>query len=246
MVRFEGVTKRYGDKTALDQLDLDIRDGEIFGLIGHNGAGKSTTIKCLTSVIAPDAGRITVAGLDLADRRNDVKKMIGYVPDSPDMFLKSTAVTYWAFIAKIFDLPDAVRDRRIEDLCKLFELGDERYRAIEGFSHGMRQKVFVIGALLPEPAVWVLDEPLTGLDPQSAFNLKEMMRRHTAEGHTVLFSTHVLAVAEELCDRIGILRHGRLIFVGTMDELRAAHPGDSLETIYLRLVASADEGMAGV
>ena len=115
MVRFEGVTKRYGDKTALDQLDLDIRDGEIFGLIGHNGAGKSTTIKCLTSVIAPDAGRITVGGLDLADRRNDVKKMIGYVPDSPDMFLKSTAVTYWAFIAKIFDLPDAVRDRRIED-----------------------------------------------------------------------------------------------------------------------------------
>lgn len=242
MVQFDQVTKRYGGTVALDHLSLDIHDGEIFGLIGHNGAGKSTTIKCLTSIIAPDEGQITVGGLDLASHRNEVKQMIGYVPDSPDMFLKSTAMVYWAFIAKIFGVPDDLRDRRIEDLCRLFELGEARYQTIEGFSHGMRQKVFVIGALLPEPDLWVLDEPLTGLDPQSAYNLKEMMRRHTGEGHTVLFSTHVLSVAEELCDRIGILRHGRLIFVGTMEELRAAHPGDSLEDIYLRLVASAEEG----
>ena len=190
MIRFEHVTKRYEDKDALSDLNLEIRDGEIFGLIGHNGAGKTTTISILTSIIEASYGEVYVDDMALSQHRDAIKKKIAYVPDSPD----------------------------------------------SSFSHGMRQKVVVIGALLVNPQIWVLDEPLTGLDPQASYDLKEAMRHHAKEGNSVLFSTHVLSVAEQLCDRIGILKKGKLIFQGSLAELKAQYPDKDLESIYLEMV----------
>lgn len=248
MISFQHVSKDYGDKRALDDLTLDVRDGEIFGLIGHNGAGKTTTIECLVSVQMPSSGEIIIDGLPLSEHREQIKKKIGYVPDTPDMFLRMSAEGYWNFMAQIYDVPSDLYAARLDELCDLFEMQAARRNLIESFSHGMRQKTFVIGALLADPEIWVLDEPMTGLDPQSAYHLKAMMRKHADDGNTVLFSTHVLAVAQEVCDRIAILRHGKLLFCGTMGELRSRYGGeeDTLEDIYLDLVrkAGADEAAA--
>lgn len=240
MIQFEKVTKRYGEKTALNQLTLKIENGEIFGLIGHNGAGKSTTIKALVSVIEPEEGEIFVDGLRLRDHRLEVKKKIGYVSDNPDKFLMLTPMEFWNFLREIYGIPEEEFLTGVEKLTKTFQL-EEIESPIKEFSHGMRQKVFVIGALLPDPDVWVLDEPLTGLDPAASFALKEMMREHAAKGKTVLFSTHVLEVAEKLCDRIGILRHGELIFLGTLEELKETRPESSLEEIYLNMVKAYEK-----
>ena len=236
MIRIENLTKNYGATMALDNLNLTINDGEIFGLIGHNGAGKSTTIKSLVSILEPTSGQIYFDDLDLKSNRDTIKKMIGYVPDSPDMFLKLPVTSYWKFIASVFGIDKDLREERIKSLCQIFSLEVKATTRIEECSHGMRQKVFLIGALISDPKIWILDEPMTGLDPQSAYNLKELMKDHAGQGNTVLFSTHVLEVAEQLCDRIGILSKGKILFVGTMDELRAKHPGKSLEDIYLGMV----------
>ncbi|MGT2785684.1 ABC transporter ATP-binding protein [Streptococcus merionis] len=237
MIEFKEVTKVYGDKTALNQLNLAIESGEIVGLIGHNGAGKSTTIKSLVSVINPTSGTILVDGADLADSRLSIKKRIGYVADSPDLFLRMSADEFWDLIASAYELTQEQKESQLSRLMSLFDLTENRYQTIESFSHGMRQKVFLIGALLPNPDIWVLDEPMTGLDPQAAFDLKELMRKHADEGNTVIFSTHVLEVAEQICDRIAILKKGELIYFGTIAELKALHPDKPLESIYL--------GMAG-
>lgn len=242
MLRFDHVSKAYGEKMAVEDLDIEIRDGEIFGLIGHNGAGKSTTIKMLVSILAPSFGTIYLDGQPLSEDPIAQKKKIGYVPDSPNLFLRLPAADYWHLIGQLYEVPADVLAERQAYLVDVFELQGQEREVIENFSHGMRQKVFLIGALLPEPDLWVLDEPMTGLDPQASFNLKEMMRAHAAAGHTVLFSTHMLATAQEVCDRIGILRHGRLVFAGTMEELIAAYPGQNLEDIYLRLIKSAESG----
>ena len=167
--------------------------------------------------------------------RDEIKKKIGYVPDSPDIFLNLTANEYWHFLAKIYDIDKNLAEERIETLSKLFDLSTQKEEMIDSFSHGMRQKVIVIGALVSNPDIWILDEPLTGLDPQASFDLKELMKEHAKAGNTVIFSTHVLQVAEQLCDRIGILKQGKLIFVGTLDELKANHPEKDLETIYLEM-----------
>ncbi|HER9716090.1 TPA: ABC transporter ATP-binding protein, partial [Streptococcus pyogenes] len=171
----------------------------------------------------------------LTENREAIKKQIAYVPDSPDIFLNLTPNEYWQFLAKIYGVSDEDREERLAQLTTLFELKEEVNQTIDSFSHGMRQKVIVIGALVSNPNIWILDEPLTGLDPQASFDLKEMMKAHAASGHTVLFSTHVLSVAEQLCDRIGILKKGKLIFVGTIDELKEHHPDKDLESIYLEL-----------
>ncbi len=248
MISFQHVSKEYPGKRALDDLTLEVREGEIFGLIGHNGAGKTTTIECLVSIQIPTAGEIVVDGLPLAEHREAIKKKIGYVPDTPDMFLRMTAEGYWQFMAQVYEVPSDACAARLDALCDAFEMQAARGNFIESFSHGMRQKTFVIGALLSNPEIWVLDEPMTGLDPQSAYNLKQMMREHADSGNTVLFSTHVLVVAQEVCDRIAILRHGKLLFCGTMDELRNRYGSedDNLEAIYLDLVrkAGADEAAA--
>lgn len=206
MITFEHVSKIYGDKEALSDINLTIENGEIFGLIGHNGAGKTTTISILTSIIEASYGQVFVDGKELSANRDDIKKMIGYVPDSPDLFLNLTASEYWHFLAKIYGVSKEDTEKRIAELSQLFEMTTEENNTIDSFSHGMRQKTIVIGALISNPSIWILDEPLTGLDPQAAFDLKKMMKEHAAAGNSVLFSTHVLSVAEQLCDRIAILK----------------------------------------
>lgn len=242
MIEFQNVSKTYGATQALKDLNLSIQEGQIVGLIGHNGAGKSTTIKSLVSVINPTAGKILVDGLDLASNRLRIKQKIGYVADSPDLFLRLTAQEFWDLVAASYGLNKQDYENRLVDLLHLFDFASHRYEVIETFSHGMRQKVFVIGALLSDPDIWVLDEPMTGLDPQAAFDLKQLMRAHADKGKTVLFSTHVLEVAEQLCDRLAILKKGELIFYGTVAELKAEHPDQSLEAIYLNLAGRKEEG----
>lgn len=242
MIEFQDVSKTYGATQALKNLNLSIQEGQIVGLIGHNGAGKSTTIKSLVSVINPTAGKILVDGFDLASHRLRIKQKIGYVADSPDLFLRLTAQEFWDLVAASYGMTSKDYEGRLVDLLNLFDFADHRYEVIETFSHGMRQKVFVIGALLSDPDIWVLDEPMTGLDPQAAFDLKQLMRAHADKGKTVLFSTHVLEVAEQLCDRLAILKKGELIFYGTVAELKAEHPDQSLEAIYLNLAGRKEEG----
>ena len=241
MIEFRDVTKDYDGKLALNHLNLTLESGEIVGLIGHNGAGKSTTIKSLVSVINPTQGQIFVDGKELSNNRLEIKKKIGYVADSPDLFLRLTANEFWELVATSYDMTTAEVEARLGELLAIFAFASHRYEVIESFSHGMRQKVFVIGALLSDPDIWVLDEPLTGLDPQAAFDLKQMMREHADKGNTVLFSTHVLEVAEQLCDKIAILKKGELIFYGTVEDLKAQHPDQSLETIYLGLAGRREE-----
>lgn len=241
MIEFRDVTKDYDGKLALNHLNLTLESGEIVGLIGHNGAGKSTTIKSLVSVINPTQGQIFVDGKELSTNRLEIKKKIGYVADSPDLFLRLTANEFWELVATSYDMTMAEVEARLGELLAIFDFASHRYEVIESFSHGMRQKVFVIGALLSDPDIWVLDEPLTGLDPQAAFDLKQMMREHANKGNTVLFSTHVLEVAEQLCDKIAILKKGELIFYGTVEDLKAQHPDQSLETIYLGLAGRREE-----
>ena len=180
-------------------------------------------------------------GKELSSNRLEIKKKIGYVADSPDLFLRLTANEFWELVATSYDMTTAEVEARLGELLAIFDFASHRYEVIESFSHGMRQKVFVIGALLSDPDIWVLDEPLTGLDPQAAFDLKQMMREHADKGNTVLFSTHVLEVAEQLCDKIAILKKGELIFYGTVEDLKAQHPDQSLETIYLGLAGRREE-----
>ncbi|MBC2578021.1 ABC transporter ATP-binding protein [Peptostreptococcus russellii] len=237
MIKIEGLTKYYGDKMALNNLNLEIKDGEIFGLIGHNGAGKSTTIKSLVSIINPTSGKIFVDGMDLEENRMEVKKLIAYVSDTPDMFLRLPAISFWKFVANAYGVDPETRERRLNYLCSIFSMEGNYNEVLGNFSHGMRQKAFIIAALISNPKIWILDEPMTGLDPQASYNLKELMKQHVKDGNTVVFSTHVLEVAEQLCDRIAILSKGRLIFLGTIDELKSIHPGESLEKIYLNMVS---------
>lgn len=245
MIQFDHVSKQYGDFTALKDLNLTLENGEIFGLIGHNGAGKTTTISLLTSIIEPTNGSVLVDGLELSQHRDEIKKQIAYVPDSPDIFLNLTAREYWNFLATIYGVDHETAKERIDSLSLLFDIKERQYETIDSYSHGMRQKTIIIGALIPNPDIWVLDEPLTGLDPQASYDLKEMMKEHAQKGNTVLFSTHVLSVAEQLCDRIGILRKGEIIFVGTLDELKNQYPNKDLETIYLELAGRQTEVKVG-
>lgn len=250
MIEFQNVSKLYGDKEALSNLNLQIENGEIMGLIGHNGAGKSTTIKSLVSIISPSSGRILVDGQELSENRLAIKRKIGYVADSPDLFLRLTANEFWELIASSYDLSRSDLEASLARLLNVFDFAENRYQVIETLSryqvietlsHGMRQKVFVIGALLSDPDIWVLDEPLTGLDPQAAFDLKQMMKEHAQKGKTVLFSTHVLEVAEQVCDRIAILKKGHLIDCGKVEDLRKDNPDQSLESIYLSLAGRKEE-----
>ncbi|XUD13467.1 ABC transporter ATP-binding protein [Enterococcus sp. AZ170] len=235
MIELVRVSKSYGTKQALNELSLTIRQGEIFGFLGHNGAGKSTTIKSLVSMIQPSNGTITVDGLDLSENRQAIKKKIAYVPDTPDIFLQLTAGEYWDLIGAAYDLDSVRSQTRLNELVSLFDMQSHQEETLASFSHGMRQKTIIIGALLPDPDIWILDEPLQGLDPQAAFDLKEMMKRHAAKGKTVIFSTHALDTAQQLCDQLAILKKGELIYNGSVDELLAQSPNESLETIYLKM-----------
>lgn len=245
MIEFRNVTKDYGTVKALKDVSLTIQRGEIFGLIGHNGAGKSTAIKSLVSIIDPTQGEIWVDGEKLEDNRLAIKNKIGYVPDSPNMFLRLTATEYWDLMAAAYDIPEETYNENLSALLRLFDMGDNQHGVISSFSHGMRQKTFIIGALLSNPDIWVLDEPMTGLDPQASFDLKEMMKQHAAEGKIVLFSTHVLDTAQQICNHIAILKKGEILYDGTIEDLQAQNENQSLETIYLKMAGRQKEEQSG-
>lgn len=238
MIKINNVNKEYviGIKVVKD-LTLNIKPGEIFGFLGPNGAGKTTTLKMITGVSSIGSGNIEINGFDITQNPLEAKKQFGFVPDNPDVFLRLKGLEYLRFMARVYGVDSKEADARIEELAKRFEIYDALNKQINDYSHGMRQKIVLIGALIHDPKVWILDEPLTGLDPQSSFLLKEMMREHVSKGNTVLFSTHVLEVAEKLVDRIGVIRKGELIFVGTLDELKEKYNADdeSLEALFLEL-----------
>lgn len=236
MLRLEGLTKSYarGAKPAVDGIDLHVRRGEIFGFIGPNGAGKTTTIKMLCGILVPDAGRVEVNGVDMARDPIGAKRNFCYVPDVHDTYDRLTGQEYLNFIADVYGVDTKTRQERAAKYLEMFEIADAAGEQIKSYSHGMKQKLLITAALLPAPPLWVLDEPMTGLDPKSAALLKDEMRAHTAMGNSVFFSTHVLDVAERLCDRIGIINDGHLIAVGTLDELRGGK-NESLESLFLEL-----------
>ena len=196
MIQINNITKSYvKGKKSVDGLNMEIRDGEIFGFLGPNGAGKTTTIKMITGILNPDEGDILIDNVSIQKSPLEAKKKFGFVPDSPDMFLRLKGIEYLNFLADIYEIPSDVRKQRIEELTKKFEIQDALQSQIQTYSHGMRQKIVIVGVLLNNPKNWILDEPMTGLDPKSSFDLKEMMRKHSKEGNTVFFSTHVLEVA---------------------------------------------------
>ncbi|MES9781241.1 ABC transporter ATP-binding protein [Bacillus thuringiensis] len=240
MIEITNVSKSYNGSTyAVKDLSLSVPSGEIFGFLGPNGAGKSTTIKMITGIHGVDKGTITINGQNIMEEPMEAKKTFGYVPDSPDMFLRLKGIEYLNFMADMYEVPKEVRQERIESLAKKFDLYNALSDQIQSYSHGMRQKIVIIGVLVHEPDVWILDEPLTGLDPKSAYILKEMMREHADKGKIVFFSTHVLEVAEKICDRVAIINKGNLQFKGNLDEMRDHFKSnESLEKMFLEMTGN--------
>ena len=234
MLNIEHLTKTFGEKTAVDDLSLHIRPGEIYGFIGHNGAGKTTTLKSAVGILQFDRGTITIDGVSIKDDPVQCKRALAYIPDNPDLYDFMSGVKYLNFIADIFGIPAARRQERIRKYAGLFELTDDLAQPISAYSHGMKQKLTVIAAWLHDPKLIVMDEPFVGLDPKAAHLLKEMMREHCDSGGAIFFSTHVLEVAEKLCDKVAIIKQGRLIKAGTMDEVKG---DESLEEVFLELEA---------
>lgn len=238
MLKFTNVHKRYAGqlKPAVDGLTLHVPRGEIFGFLGPNGAGKTTTIKMMLGLLRPDMGEIVVNGHILADDQVAVKAQIGYCPDTPDLYDRLTGVEYLQLVADVRDVDAKTRQEQVDRFSAMFGLTDALPDTIQSYSHGMQQKLSLIAALLAHPPLLVLDEPMVGLDPRSNHLFKETMKQHCADGNTVFFSTHILEVAQNLCDRVGIIHDGRLIAVGTPDELRARGGRDAtLESIFLEL-----------
>ncbi len=246
MLRLEGVVKRYGGFTAVAGLTLDVRRGEIFGFLGPNGAGKTTTIRMVAGVLQPTAGRILVGGDDLAARPAAAKARMGYVPDRPFLYEKLSGGEFLRFVAGLWGRDGPAAEARADRLLELFQLGAWKNELIESYSHGMRQKLLISSALIHQPEVIVVDEPMVGLDPRSARLLKDLLRAFVDQGGTVFLSTHTLEVAEALCDRIAIISGGEVIALGTMEELRARVDagGAHLEEIFLKVTGG--EEMADV
>lgn len=241
MIEIKHVTKVFaGTHKAVDDISMTIPTGEIIGFIGPNGAGKTTTIKMITGVLNPDEGQIRINGKDIVKEPIEAKKEFGIVPDNADIFLRLKGIEYLNFMADIYEVDSTVRKQRIDELSTTFEMKEALNDKLLSYSHGMRQKIVIMGVLLSDPNVWILDEPMTGLDPQSAFKLKEMMKEHAAKGNTVFFSTHVLEVAEKLCDKVVIINKGAILFFGTLEELKLLHPEcESLEDLFLEVVNHA-------
>ena len=239
MIELSHVSKTYAakDVKAVDDLTWTVQDGKITGFFGPNGAGKTTTLKMICGAHSIDEGTILVNGHDISTDAIEAKRQFGYVPDDPDRFLRLTGIEYLTFMADVYGTPADAREPFIEEYGKRFEIYDALGQRISDYSHGMRQKVHVMGALIHDPRVLILDEPMTGLDPKGAFELKAMMHEHAARGNSVLFSTHVLETAEALCDDVCIIARGRMVWSGALDELKAAHPGASLEQIFLKVTA---------
>lgn len=236
MIKFENVTKTYNKTVkAIDNMSLEVKGGEIVGFIGPNGSGKTTTMKLLTGITKADSGKITVNGYDIRKDPIKAKQSIGYIADSPDMFLRLKGTEFLSLMGDIYHVPLEQRKQRISDLSEKFGLTDVLSSPIMSYSHGMRQKIMVVAALMHNPPVWILDEPMTGLDPKSSYELKNMMREHAKAGNAVFFSTHVLEVAEKLCDRVIIIKNGHILYEGTLDTLESKYENKSLEEIFLEL-----------
>lgn len=238
MIEIKNISKEYKkNKKVINDINLEIKDGEIFGFLGPNGAGKTTTIKMITGILEIDKGDILIDGKSIKKEPIEAKKQIGLVPDNPDVFLKLKGIEYLNFMADIYEVSTQDRVKRIKELSEKFEINNVLNNKIESYSHGMRQKLIIIGVLLHNPKNWILDEPMTGLDPKSSFELKNMMREHANLKNTVFFSTHILDVAERLCDRIGIIDKGKLLFVGTYEDLKKElKENKSLEELFMEIV----------
>ncbi len=236
MIEIKQVNKTYNNSIhAVKDLSIEIPEGKIIGIIGPNGAGKSTLIKMMTGVTSIDSGSITLNGYDITKNPIHAKKQIGVVFDSPNRFLYLTPNELFQFVASVFEIEKNHYQPIVEELSHDFEIVEVLNQKIESFSHGMRQKIMIIAALLSNPSIWVLDEPLTGLDPNSSYLLKERMKKHTANGNTVLFSTHVLEVAEKLCDEILIINKGKVLYKGELRTLQSNYPDSTLEEIFLTI-----------
>ena len=232
MLKIENLTKVYGDKKAVDDLSLHIAPGEIYGFIGHNGAGKTTTLKSVAGILQFDSGEIYINGRSIKEQPLECKKDIAYIPDNPDLYDFMSGIKYLNFIADIFDVGAEERAERIRKYADTFELTESLAEPIAAYSHGMKQKLAIIAAWLHTPRLIIMDEPFVGLDPKAAHILKEMMREECDKGGAIFFSTHVLEVAEKLCDKVAIIKAGRLIRSGTMEEVKG---DESLEQVFLEL-----------
>ena len=236
MIKFKNVTKVYNRTIkAVNNVSFEVRGGEIVGFTGPNGSGKTTTIKMLTGILPPDKGEIKINGFDIKKNMIQAKSSIGYIADSPDMFLRLKGIEFLNFIADVYKVSNDDRKKRVNELAERFELTDALSSPMMSYSHGMRQKLMVIAALVHNPPVWILDEPMTGLDPKSSYELKEVMREHAKKGNAVFFSTHVLEVAEKLCDKVIIIKKGNLLYDGTLGNLESQHLNQTLENIFLEM-----------
>lgn len=232
MIKIKGVTKKYGEKKALDNVSFDVNTGEIFAFIGHNGAGKTTLIKSICGIIDFDDGKILINGKSIKDDPITCKKMMAYVPDDPELYEDMKAISYINFVCDMYDVPVETREQSIKYYAEMFGMEQELGNIIKSFSHGMKQKIALIAALVHEPKVLIMDEPFVGLDPKAIFDMKEVMRDLVKNGGTIFFSTHILDMAEKLCDRLAIVKSGKIVKVGGMKEVR----GDkSLEKVFLEL-----------
>ena len=232
MLRIENLTKTYGEKRAVDNLSLHIAPGEIYGFIGHNGAGKTTTLKAVVGILQFDKGEVFIKGESIRKNPLACKQKIAYIPDNPDLYEFMTGIKFLNFIADIFGVPEEKRQERIRKYADLFEMTENLAQPIASYSHGMKHKLAIISAWIHEPKLIIMDEPFVGLDPKAAHILKQMMREICDEGGAIFFSTHVLEVAEKLCDKVAIIRNGQLIQSGTMQEVKG---DDSLEEVFLEL-----------
>lgn len=232
MLSISHLTKIYGDKKAVDDLSLHIAPGEIYGFIGHNGAGKTTTLKSVVGILQFDEGEIKIGGVSIKDDPIACKKQIAYIPDNPDLYDFMSGIKYLNFVADIFEVGAEERQERIKKYADMFELTNDLAQPISAYSHGMKQKLAIIAAWMHNPKLIIMDEPFVGLDPKASFLLKEMMREVCKEGGAIFFSTHVLEVAEKLCDKVAIIKSGKLIRSGTMEEVKG---DDSLEEVFLEL-----------
>ena len=243
MFEIKNVSKSFNKNgvKAVDSLSLTVENGEIFGFLGPNGAGKTTSIRMLTGILQPDEGELLLDGISIKERPVAAKRQFAFVPDNPETVTRLKAIEYLNFIGDVYKISADVRKERIENYCAKFGLKEVLNNKISSFSHGMKQKLFLIASLITDPQNWILDEPMVGLDPEAAFIVKEIMRERANSGKSVFFSTHVMEVAEKLCDRIGIIKSGKLIFQGTMNELKEQHgnEGQSLEDIFLEMIGSS-------
>ena len=237
MIEIKNVSKSYKKgKKVIDNINLEIRDGEIFGFLGPNGAGKTTTIKMITGILDIDEGDILIDGNSIKTTPLESKKRFVLVPDNPDIFIKLKGIEYLNFIADIYKISEEERIEKIKNLSKQFEMENVLNNKIQSYSHGMRQKIVIMATLLHDPQNLILDEPMTGLDPRSSFDLKRIMRERTKQNKSVFFSTHILEVAERLCDRVGIINRGRLVFIGTYEEMkREFNKNASLEELFMEI-----------